>query len=287
MRLLPHLMGLLLLFLSRGGLLAARDPIPCPSGSTALRWETFGETFFFRYCNRCHGWNNYTDVWTRKDLILEQVVAGNMPPFETVPPEEIDRLSEWMRCDLPVDGSCPTAGSEVTHDNFAAKFLEVHCGSCHWKSREGEARQGAPLDQNWDDPAALRAYALPIRDTLLRNQMPPDLGLSPSPDVDRLLEWIACGLAGLPEKRFYRRGDANSDGFRDITDAVTVLLYLFEGTAPLRCFDAADIDGSGKVEVTDAVNWLNFLFLGGTAPPEPFRDCGDLGRLGCEQFSGC
>ncbi len=281
--------ALALALLLRSGLAQAAPPaaLACPPGGTTLRWEGFAEPFLTEHCGLCHAWNHYTSVWFYKDQILGQVEVGNMPPFEPLSREAVAMLAEWISCDLPVDGVCPAEGSDVTYDNFAAEFLDVNCSSCHSKSVEGEDRRGAPIDQNWDDPASLRSHAPRIRDTVLRNQMPPQFGLSPSPEADKLVEWIACGLQGLPEKLSYRRGDANADGTRDITDAVRVLVVLFEGIGTLPCADAADMDGSGSLDVTDAIYWLRFLFLGGPAPPEPFRDCGNLSRLGCEQFSGC
>lgn len=72
----------------------------------------------------------------------------------------------------------------------------------------------------------------------------------------------------------FLRGEINGDGGVDISDAVVILLALFEGSTVLACEDSADVDDSGDVNITDAVRLLSFLFLAGTAPVDPFPTCG-------------
>ena len=96
--------------------------------------------------------------------------------------------------------------------------------------------------------------------------------------------YILFGGPGLGSFRF-RRGDANLDGAVDVSDAIGVLDYLFQGGQTPRCLDAADADDSGSVDLTDAVYLLGFLFLGSQAPPDPFPDLGldpTEDQLGCE-----
>ena len=73
----------------------------------------------------------------------------------------------------------------------------------------------------------------------------------------------------------FRRGDADDSGRLNITDAITVLNWLFLGSATPSCTDAADADDNGRNNITDAIQLLQFLFLGGPPPPAPGRDdCG-------------
>ena len=73
----------------------------------------------------------------------------------------------------------------------------------------------------------------------------------------------------------FDRGDANGDGATDISDGVTILLFLFGGHNDiLPCDDAADVDDTGDLTLTDAVVLLNYLLQGGTPPSAPFGDCG-------------
>jgi hypothetical protein len=73
----------------------------------------------------------------------------------------------------------------------------------------------------------------------------------------------------------FRRGDANADGTVDISDAQSILGFLFLGYQAPSCRDAADADDNSRLEITDGIYLLSFLFLGGPAPPAPGPDsCG-------------
>ncbi len=95
----------------------------------------------------------------------------------------------------------------------------------------------------------------------------------------------------LPKGPKFRRGDSNSDGRVDLSDAIFTLNYLFLGGEGPGCLDAADSDDSGSVDITDAIATLNYLFLGGPAPPDPGpAECGldptdDV--LACVEQPGC
>ncbi len=95
---------------------------------------------------------------------------------------------------------------------------------------------------------------------------------------DGALDWIALGEPGImvlsgrtpsPADAPLRRGDADGDGVRSLSDAVVVLLHLFLGGAPLPCPDGADTDDSGGLDLADPIGLLNHLFLGGGPLPEP------------------
>ncbi|MBI4605294.1 MAG: hypothetical protein HY721_25300 [Planctomycetes bacterium] len=82
----------------------------------------------------------------------------------------------------------------------------------------------------------------------------------------------------------YIRGDCSPDRVVNISDAVSVLGYLFLGTATPACLEACDGDGTGVLNISDAVYILGFLFLGGPAPPPPGPGCGtddSPSDLGC------
>jgi M6 family metalloprotease-like protein len=79
-------------------------------------------------------------------------------------------------------------------------------------------------------------------------------------------------LFGLTE--IFSRGDANADGYFDVSDPVAILCSLFLGTSTISCEKAADADDSGTLDITDAVYLLEYLFLGGDVPRQPFCCCG-------------
>ena len=70
----------------------------------------------------------------------------------------------------------------------------------------------------------------------------------------------------------FRRGDSNGDSQVDISDAVTILDYLF-GASRLTCLDAADANDDGDVGISDPIGLLTFLFGGGIRPVPPFLSC--------------
>ncbi|MGQ9589132.1 MAG: ELWxxDGT repeat protein [Planctomycetota bacterium] len=88
----------------------------------------------------------------------------------------------------------------------------------------------------------------------------------------------------------FRRGDANGDGARHISDPVFVLYWLF-GENVASCLDASDANDDGRVDVSDPVYHLRFLFAGGPPPPAPGPfDCGPdetADDLGCEAYAAC
>ena len=73
------------------------------------------------------------------------------------------------------------------------------------------------------------------------------------------------------EGPLFVRGDVDSSGAVNITDAIFLLGYLFQGTAAPTCLDAADVDdlGNGAPNITDAIFLLGWLFQGTAHPPAP------------------
>ena len=88
----------------------------------------------------------------------------------------------------------------------------------------------------------------------------------------------------------YIRGDPDSSGDVNLTDAVLLLNYLFSGGTEPGCPAAADTDRNGEVDMSDAIRILNYLFVGGAELLAPFPECGQdpLGEmLSCPAASNC
>lgn len=78
-------------------------------------------------------------------------------------------------------------------------------------------------------------------------------------------------------------GDTNGDGYRDLSDGVYLLGYLYSGgPAPVplaQCagwdadVDNGDVNGDGMRDVSDAVSFLNWLYSGTAEPVSP---CGSV-----------
>lgn len=90
------------------------------------------------------------------------------------------------------------------------------------------------------------------------------------------IAWVSQAMTdpGGGDGEAFVRGDANRDDAVDISDALSILQFLFLGGATLTCEDAADSDDSGSLNLSDAVYLLNHLFTGGESPPPPFPEPG-------------
>jgi hypothetical protein len=92
-----------------------------------------------------------------------------------------------------------------------------------------------------------------------------------------------CG-SGEPN---FKRGDGDANGTVNITDAISVLNFLFLGGIAPPCMDAADTDNNGAVNITDAISLLNHLFLGGPAPAAPGMSCGPDPATPADSLATC
>ncbi|MBN1444447.1 MAG: trypsin-like peptidase domain-containing protein [Planctomycetes bacterium] len=109
----------------------------------------------------------------------------------------------------------------------------------------------------------------------------------------------ACGTALGPVWTFttadagdaaFIRGDVAQDSSVNLSDAVSILNYLFLAGAVPPCLDSADTDDNGSVNLTDAVYLLGHLFLAGAAPPPPHGSCGQdpsPDDLDCQEHAAC
>lgn len=61
-------------------------------------------------------------------------------------------------------------------------------------------------------------------------------------------------------------GDANSDNFVDVGDAVYIINFVFKGGPAPEPLTAGDANGDCTINVGDAVYIINYLFKGGDAP---------------------
>ncbi len=111
-----------------------------------------------------------------------------------------------------------------------------------------------------------------------------------APGADTVFGAGELHLPDPAEFRSFLRGRVTADPSLDISDAVSILSFLFlDGEHP-PCLEAADVDDSGTLDITDGIAVLNFLFLGGARPVVPFDACcPDLtpDELGCETPPEC
>ena len=101
---------------------------------------------------------------------------------------------------------------------------------------------------------------------------------------------FATGLAISAKPTGFVRGDSNSDGSIDLSDAIFILLALFGGDRDPSCNDSADADDSGDLALTDGIFLLDALFRDSPGPPPPSNGCGEdptPDSLGCASYFPC
>ena len=67
-------------------------------------------------------------------------------------------------------------------------------------------------------------------------------------------------------------GDADFDGLANISDAVYLIAYIFNGGPEPIPYAAGDANCDGTVNITDAVYIISWIFGGGPAPCDPSGD---------------
>jgi hypothetical protein len=63
-----------------------------------------------------------------------------------------------------------------------------------------------------------------------------------------------------------KRGDTDGNNIVNISDAVTLISYIFGGGPAPDPLEVGDCDCNGLVNISDAVYLINFIFGGGPAP---------------------
>jgi hypothetical protein len=183
---------------------------------------------------------------------------------------------------VPIQGSAPAGLARASLD-VAGMTREV---SDYW--RLVYAAQHHNLQVRYlvvlDPPIESPAIAKPLRAIEIEEPQPragiPARASFLGPDLDVFgRPAVICyrkGELGHTLRCDFRRGDADSTGRVNITDAIVILEHIFrEGRAP-TCLDAADFDDDGFIEVRDAVAIWAFLSHGtglSAPPPGPF-ECG-------------
>ncbi len=77
-----------------------------------------------------------------------------------------------------------------------------------------------------------------------------------------------------PHNARFLRGDSNDDGQVDVSDAVAVLGYLFQGGEAPYCADASDANDDGEINIGDPILMLRSLFQGTARISAPYPRAG-------------
>lgn len=84
-------------------------------------------------------------------------------------------------------------------------------------------------------------------------------------------QYLDCGTVDV-SLQGYICGDANFDGLANITDAVSIITFIFaEGPEPFP-YEAGDANCDGLDNITDAVYIISWIFNDGPPPCDPDND---------------
>lgn len=81
---------------------------------------------------------------------------------------------------------------------------------------------------------------------------------------------LVFSMASLSQGQLFIRGDADMEGFANLTDSVYIASYLYSGGPAPVLPNSGDVNDNGTTEISDIVYLLHYLFQGGPWPPSPF-----------------
>jgi len=235
----------------------------------------------------------YVDSWLREVIFTWDEFLYDARVYEGG--REVGRLENLLDCFIrlqqiepgqhryefrswiDVDDSCPPFSFLV--DVLPAWPVDFQCtyseeeGAVHfsWRNREGYYEVLKILEDGRDVPGILYEE---------------ESAILPSPPPGEHTYALHVELAGYENEensctvqvagapQAFRRGDTNTDGSLDISDAIAILSFLFANAASPLCPDAADTNDDGGLDISDAVALLLYLFASGEIPdPGPIA-CG-------------
>lgn len=206
--------------------------------------------------------------------------VSNAPPTAVISSSELDD-GDW-RCDadectitICPPGRAVNFSSELSHDAEPGQDIASVAWDVDGDGQYDDTTKPM-LTLQWDTPGTYE-FGLRVTD---------DFERGPKSATQRITVIVA------PCETEFIRGDANVDGKYDLSDAISILDYLFgAGESNVRnCLKAADSNDDGSINLADAIYLLTFLFSQGDDPMPPYKYCGTdptEDKLTCEAFTIC
>ena len=91
------------------------------------------------------------------------------------------------------DTSQPDGTGLITYTSHIKTILDQYCVRCHSTQKQGDARNGAPIDHNYDTYIEAKASGIHGNERIQAGSMPPE---GPMPDDNKALyqQWIDEGM---------------------------------------------------------------------------------------------
>ncbi len=233
-----------------------------------LTWDPLTDTFYYMEGN--------TDAFTQIDLTgrtLREFPHPLPPPNHLVINHGVT-LSPKRRTLLT---------TAMTIDDFDAEVLG--CARCPSVSKIVEMSLSGSLT-GYEIPIDRQEFIV-TGITLVEDEI---LALS-NRGVGEIVRMKAFPESVDPAEALFLRGDCNSSGDLDLSDAIFSLRHLFAGEHIPECVEACNANDDEDHDVSDAIFLLTYLFVGGgerlDAPsPECGQDDEPAKSLGCD-FDTC
>jgi uncharacterized membrane protein len=125
---------------------------------------------------------------------LGSISCGEDDPLCAEEEQEQEGTASGATCD----------GSTLTYDNFGRQFMADYCTSCHSSSLEGDARNCAPSDHNFDTLDEILLYwdhideAAAAGPDSVNTAMPPKEPRPTEQERRDLGTWLACEEERMP-----------------------------------------------------------------------------------------
>ena len=175
--------------------------------------------------------------------------------------EEIADVAGWLGFDYYMNGSGDlVAAMDLTQIDLVKDSLldRTACGISFGGLMY--PRPGAEVLANWVCPTDNWTVAAVTRMQSMRGKV---YYFSRPLSALRSRQLFSWAIADAIE---YRWGDANNSDRINLTDAIFIIKYVFEGSVAPVNLNAADPNGDGSVNVSDAVYLISYIFSGGNAP---------------------
>lgn len=88
----------------------------------------------------------------------------------------------------------------------------------------------------------------------------------------------AAGVFEIAPEVWFVRGEVNASGSVDLSDAITLLDWLFNAGSEPDPIEAGDVNADDQIDIADPIYLLSFLFHGGNPIPAPFPERGPAPR---------
>jgi hypothetical protein len=235
------------------------DPTDIDNPNAHVYYESDGEKLVVQFVDYPEYRADPGDVVTA-EIIID--IDGNI----TIQYQSIADGFDALNCAVGIENANGTDGLEVCyhsaylHDGLAIQFSKPY----EWLSLDSYS--GSVLPGEADTIPCQFTTEEDLEGGTYQAEV-----LISSNDPEAFEAVIPANLTVMNEPQ-YTCGDADGDGSVNVSDAVSIINYVFMGGGAPDPMEAGDVTCDGSVNVSDAVFIINYVFIGGNDPCDPSGD---------------